>query len=599
MFGSLLALLMLAGPLFAEHPETGWIDYTGAASCQSPCHVSGDWTMENMGREMAGSLHFRFKGPVPEDVIFNHDGTTVSGEYGKLNRYCGLPGTMTAFNWLGVLQASNPNVDGGLPGGCARCHAGNGTLPPNGLIEDNWGAIDCLACHAAEYRVNGEEIVNYASRVPIADTSSPTGFRMPLPSGDDLDISSASITASPTTESCQRCHLFAGGGYMNKRGHDFMQDDLHASALSCVDCHETHGHKIAMGRPKPAMWPAELYGESQADHVSCDWCHSAAGVAEHPEWNVPVPEHSFLPGNHLDVLACQTCHIPTNKGLTEKWFDRLKKVVDGDGNFIQWTFQGLSLNNSPEKPEYHWYNGTIFSDVRPRGFMDDPDSRIHPFRRMTSHIPIDDASGLTLPLKLGIIFNASEDMSNMVEQPGDTMALVDKAIRTGAALAATSYPDIYGDIVNEDGVYDGSYHWGSEDMLFSVDHGVMGALSCVQCHDPDGDGLPWLALGYEGDPVFNDVDAVPLPGRFWLGACYPNPFNNATVIPFQLEQAASVTLSIYDLSGRLVMNVLEGRNLPAGLHEESVHAESLASGMYIYRLSAGQHQASGKMMLLK
>lgn len=594
-----LILFLCNGIALAEHPEAGWINYTGAGSCVSPCHVSGEWTMESMGREVAETIHFEFKGPVPVNTVYDQNGNAISGEYGKINRYCGLPGTMTAFNWIGVLQASNPNLDGGLPGGCARCHPGNGTLGPEALVADNWRAIDCLACHASTYQVDGEVVANYGNRLPQADSSSPTGFRMPLPSGDDLGLATASIVGSPTTESCQRCHLYAGGGYMNKRGHDFMQDDVHAAALSCVDCHETHGHKIAMGRPKPALWSPELYGEPQGDHVSCEWCHSDAGAAEHMEWNVPVPEHENLPPGHLERISCQACHITQNEGLVAKSFNQLERVLTEDGRFQQWNFQSTSLNGSPQPPQMRWYNGTVFTDVQPRGSLADPESKIYPFRRMESQVPVDDATGITLPLKLGVIFNADSLMTNMIESPEDTLGLVDKAIRTGVQQAAQSYPDQFAELVGDDGLYTGSYHWATDEMMFAVDHGVEADTPyCNYCHSQHAD-FDWTGLGYDGNPWFNEVEDGPLPGTFWLGACYPNPFNNATVIPFQLDQSGPVSLGIYDLAGRLVHDVLQSEDLPAGRHDRSVHADALPSGMYIYRLEAGAQSSTGKMLLLK
>jgi hypothetical protein len=78
----------------------------------------------------------------------------------------------------------------------------------------------------------------------------------------------------------------------------------------------------------------------------------------------------------------------------------------------------------------------------------------------------------------------------------------------------------------------------------------------------------------------------------------PNPFNPSTTISFALPKAARVSLSIYDVSGRLVVELVDGLR-QAGTHEVTFDGSNLASGIYIYNLTAGEFNASGKMVLMK
>jgi hypothetical protein len=78
----------------------------------------------------------------------------------------------------------------------------------------------------------------------------------------------------------------------------------------------------------------------------------------------------------------------------------------------------------------------------------------------------------------------------------------------------------------------------------------------------------------------------------------PNPFNPTTAISYALHTASSVTLRVYDSSGRLVSTLVEGWQ-EAGTHEASFNGSNLASGMYLYTLTAGIQTTTGKMMLLK
>ncbi len=67
---------------------------------------------------------------------------------------------------------------------------------------------------------------------------------------------------------------------------------------------------------------------------------------------------------------------------------------------------------------------------------------------------------------------------------------------------------------------------------------------------------------------------------------YLNPFNPATTIQFQLPVAEHVTLDVFDLLGRKVATLLDGMQ-PAGTRHIWFDASRLSSGMYIYRIQAG------------
>ncbi len=76
------------------------------------------------------------------------------------------------------------------------------------------------------------------------------------------------------------------------------------------------------------------------------------------------------------------------------------------------------------------------------------------------------------------------------------------------------------------------------------------------------------------------------------------PFNPTTAISYQLSANSLVSLQVYDLAGKLVATLVDGWR-QAGNHQVAFDGSSLASGMYIYRLQAGDYSASGKMVLMK
>ncbi|MFA3783610.1 T9SS type A sorting domain-containing protein [Melioribacteraceae bacterium 4301-Me] len=88
------------------------------------------------------------------------------------------------------------------------------------------------------------------------------------------------------------------------------------------------------------------------------------------------------------------------------------------------------------------------------------------------------------------------------------------------------------------------------------------------------------------------------PTEYKLEQNYPNPFNPETVIGYQLPVSSKVTLKIYDILGREVVTLVDERQ-EVGYYEKKFNAENLASGMYIYRLTAEKVNLVKKMMVPK
>lgn len=94
-----------------------------------------------------------------------------------------------------------------------------------------------------------------------------------------------------------------------------------------------------------------------------------------------------------------------------------------------------------------------------------------------------------------------------------------------------------------------------------------------------------------------------LPEEFALEQNYPNPFNPSTTIRFALPAAGQVSLKIYNARGQLVRTLVSG-NYESGVHEIRWDArndlgETVSSGMYFYRMQAGNFVESRKMVLLR
>ncbi len=107
------------------------------------------------------------------------------------------------------------------------------------------------------------------------------------------------------------------------------------------------------------------------------------------------------------------------------------------------------------------------------------------------------------------------------------------------------------------------------------------------------DAYNWVGLS---TAVKENNNLIPLVNK--LNQNYPNPFNPTTVITYQLLTHGYATLKVYDVLGREVATLVNGEK-SAGVHTVSWDASRLSSGIFIYRLKAGNFNDAKKMILIK
>ena len=96
--------------------------------------------------------------------------------------------------------------------------------------------------------------------------------------------------------------------------------------------------------------------------------------------------------------------------------------------------------------------------------------------------------------------------------------------------------------------------------------------------------------------VEEDISSLPL--SIILSQNYPNPFNPVTTITYVLPRAIKVVLIIYNLRGEEIARLVN-RVQPIGLHQVTWDANGVSSGIYFYRIQAGDFVQTRKMILLK
>ena len=126
----------------------------------------------------------------------------------------------------------------------------------------------------------------------------------------------------------------------------------------------------------------------------------------------------------------------------------------------------------------------------------------------------------------------------------------------------------------------------------------------------NSENFPWPMYGHDryrtfqhgfippDEPVGIQPYSTEVPDRFSLSQNYPNPFNPATTIKFEIRTSSNVKLTIFDALGRQLESLVNER-LNTGTYSLTFDGGSFSSGVYFYKLDAGEFSETKRMILLK
>jgi trimeric autotransporter adhesin len=150
---------------------------------------------------------------------------------------------------------------------------------------------------------------------------------------------------------------------------------------------------------------------------------------------------------------------------------------------------------------------------------------------------------------------------------------------------------------------------GSTEWMYDGD--VLTTRACIRIANERAGESSFMIRVYDQcgrylqvDPLISLAsDIAEIPQSYALDANYPNPFNPTTTIRYHLPESASVSLTIYDMTGRRVRQLVSG-TLDAGIHTASWDGSNesgalVASGVYFYRIEAGSFVQTRSMTLVK
>jgi hypothetical protein len=141
-------------------------------------------------------------------------------------------------------------------------------------------------------------------------------------------------------------------------------------------------------------------------------------------------------------------------------------------------------------------------------------------------------------------------------------------------------------------------------IVDSINSPLIGAGSTHRSNEGSSINIGWQPTLKHDIPTDVDiVDDVVLPSAFQLSQNYPNPFNPNTNIEYSIPTRSHVKIEIVNLLGQKVRTLID-ESKPAGEHQviwdgNDSNGQSVSSGIYFYRLRAGDSVESKKMILLK
>jgi octaheme c-type cytochrome (tetrathionate reductase family) len=338
------------------------------------------------------------------------------------------------WQWDGKLNVINnyhPNVVSNSKA-CGSCHIGYG-LSKSLTDEIQPAAVDCLACHdtSGEYffsrfHQDGAEcsMCHDDGARALKERVKEEGYHYKNFTLAEM----AQQVGETSVASCGSCHFYDGGGDGAKHGdldsaliHASFEMDVHMSAeganLSCADCHQTVDHDMA-GSLYSFAGPTDEGSVSALDgpRATCVSCHGLS----------PMKDEKL--NEHTDVIACETCHIPSyaRNGIATKthwdWstagkLDRKQRPVaeyNDDEQVVYSSQKGDLTYGENLTPVYRWFNGEMnYHSVgmsvdpmqtneinSPQGSAEDGRSKIYPFHQFESTLPYDTQSNQLLPMHL-------------------------------------------------------------------------------------------------------------------------------------------------------------------------------------------------------
>lgn len=342
---------------------------------------------------------------------------------------------------------------------------------------------------------------------------------------------------------------------------------------NCFKCHTT-------GPSPEGSWtgnPADSMGTFSEPGIRCEGCHGPGSDHIANPINVKPP----IQGDNLRITRCGDCHqrggttnqIPAGGGYIKhhEQINELRASKHGDGQGVDLTCATCHETHIPLR-----YNQTASTHSAIKTRCQD----CHTDKQVL-------LNGQPKPIDCVDCHMAPASKSAVGQVVGNGRR---GDVKTHI-FAINTNPVTYTAMFTQDG------------SKVQLDSNGLAAVTldfaCLRCHTTQT--VDWAA-SYAQNIHTNGINGIHdnknIPASFALEQNYPNPFNPSTTIKFSLPKSTNVKLDIYNISGEYIATLVKDY-MPAGYHSIQFIADGLSSGVYIYKLIAGETFLSKKMVLMK
>lgn len=483
-------------------------------------------------------------------------------------------------------------VDNGSQQGCITCHPTKVTewkmsmhsVAQDSLVSNPGYKGYCLPCHNTGWDVN---VVNYGADEYVTINPNQTWLV-----NDETNFNRVKNVQ------CESCHGPKGtANHTVDFGHMSQPNDY--SAANCGVCHEGTHH------PYYSEWQQSLHASGPPSSVTnrqtrgaCFKCHYAQDYIAYLA-NPNYDYTNFVPDGNLEIITCVTCHDPhgNNNPGNLRVSQQGQSVCD-----VCHTSQvtgPVNVNTTPHHATSDAYSGSPYFGYQYPGqtYQNSVHTNLQE-RCVACHVHTSPYISETQPAVTGHKFEPRVEACE--ECHTDFIATVDTSnyekrfdYRGTQTLIKSLMSQLQAKLDAATSADSATFEFkAAKYNLSSVDaegsHGIHNTKLVKKLLE---DALANF------NPTGVEVENG-LPTDFSLSQNYPNPFNPSTTIKFELPKESNVKLTIFDALGKKVA-VLVDENMSAGIYRYTWNAEGNSSGIYFFKLEAGNFTSTRKMMLIK
>jgi predicted CXXCH cytochrome family protein len=504
------------------------------------------------------------------------------------------------------------------PPECRVCHSAKaaeweGTMHARAIMPIDYSsnfAAYCLPCHTTGSPNADAEGDGWAHRARVLGWTFPSVIQ--AGNWDDIKANFPELAKMANVQ-CESCHGPSGSHGLTGNKAD-NRTAISYTAYQCRQCHDAPDHHPEFQEYDNAAHSTSMTSGLNTESMNrgnatntmsdCARCHTANG---HVEVHIKGAQFSSAPYANPAAVTCIACHDPhannnpaqLRKPVNESCID-CHSIRPSGHSGLHSSHQGPMIKGEggAELPGYT-YRSSAHSAIDSRCVqchMAAPEEQYkdklggHTFKVMYDNDTPDDVSDDVIN-QTGCIecHTGGVALQSMHETQDEIRALLDE-LKSYLKLRADGRPLFQMDPSLSTTEADLHYNW-----YFVTNDNSFGVHNYLYSKD-------LLTASIAVAKTLN-VEHIGGPRSFALEQNYPNPFNPSTTIRFSIPTAQDVTISIFDASGTLIYTLVNNQ-FQAGTYSVQWNGtrglgESVPSGVYFYRISAGEYNATKKMMLVK